>query len=230
MANAGDPTDQPRKVGKQREQFLVARFQARLGHVLNSFRVGRSTMAGRRSFNESIADLKTGQRPRARRAKRARLDPQIEFIIAWKLKEKDIDEPGPVQVMEIAKELAETLKPMRGRPADRVLNYHVEGLALLFEETCGHSVLQSQTLNSVYRPSLKGALGKTLLHVLKSVDPLVTETAVANILRAMPEPGSPDRKRFRHYFPFADHGGRVPDELPGFETKEIGVIWPIYCS
>lgn len=216
-------------MGKEREQFLVARFQTRLGHVLNSFRLSRSSMAGRRTFNESIADLKTGQRPRARRAKRARLDPQIEFIIAWKLKMQGIDEPEPAQITRIAKELAETLKPMRGRPDDRVLSHHVEGLALLFEETCGHSVLQSQTFNSVYKPTLKGALGQRLLELIRTVDPHVTETAVANIIRAMPEPGSPDRKRFCHYFPLADHNGQMPEDLPGFE-KEVGVIWPIYCS
>lgn len=214
----------------KREQFLLKRFHSRLGHVLDSFRLCRSTMAGRRSFNESIGDLKTGQRPRARRAKRARLDPQIEFIIAWKLKERGIDEPKPAQVMRIAKELAKTLKPLRGRPRDRILNHHVEGLAALFEETSGHRILQSQTRNSVYRPALKGDLGRTLLQLIRTVDRQVTETAVANIIRAMPEPGSPDRKRFHHYFPLADHGGRVPDELPGFETKEVGVIWPIYCS
>lgn len=215
MANTGDPIAQPWAAGKQREQFLIARFQSRLGHVLNSFRLCRRRIAGRRTFNESIADLKTGLRRRARRAKRAKLDPQIESIIAWKLKEKGIDEPEPAQVMGIAKELAETPKSMRGRPTNRVLNYHAEGLALLFEETSANPVLQSQTLNGVYRPTLKGALGKSPLHLLKSVDPLVTETAVADIIRVMPEPVSPDRKQFRHYFPLAG--------LAGGETLSAGV-------
>jgi hypothetical protein len=188
-------------------------------------------MAGRRSLNESIADLRTGQRPRARRAKRARLDPQIEFAIAWKLREQGIYQPKPAQVNRIAKELAATLKVPRGRPPDRVLVHHVEALVVLFEETCGsNSKLQSQTINSHYEPNLKGNLGKALLEMIRSADPTITETAVANIIRAMPKPGSPGRKRFRHYFPLADHRGVPPEEVPGIEIRPLGVIWPIYCS
>ena len=216
--------------GKDHQRFLLARYLRRLDHVLGNFCACRRMMAGRRTFNQSIADLRTGLRPRARRAKRARLDPEVEFLFAWKLKEQGIDEPEPAQIMSIARELARTLKPRRGRPEDRVLKHHVEGLVLLIDETCGSSVRQSQTVDSVYGPALKGNVGKALLKFIRSVDARVTETAVANIIRAMPEPGSPARKRFCDYFPFADYGGGVLAEMPGHEVKEVGVIWPIYCS
>lgn len=230
MANAGGSTDQLSMARKDRQRILLARYQSRLGHVLENFRACRKAMAGRRKLNQSVADLRTGQRPRARRAKRARLDPEIEFHFAWKLKVQGIDKPEPAQIMSIAKDLARTLKPRRGRPKDRVLRHHVEGLVLLFEETCGSSVRQCQTLNSVYGPRLRDDLGKAVLQLIKSVDPQVTETAVANIIRTMPKPGNRGRKKFRHYFPLADHGGAVPEEMPRFETKNLGVIWPIYCS
>lgn len=230
MANAGGSTDQPSMAKKEREEALVARFQSRLGHVLENFRACRKAMAGRRTFNESIDDLRTAQRPRAERAQRARLDPEIEFLCAWKLKEQGIADPESAQVMTIAKELSATLKPTRGRPPNRVLKHHVEGLVLLFEETCGSSVRQCQAQNSDYGPRLKGHLGKALLQLIKSVDPRVTETAVANIIRAMPRSDSRGRRRFCDYFPMADHADAVPDELPGLETKNLGVIWPIYCS
>lgn len=215
---------------QKRERALVARFQARLAHVVDNFRNCRAVMNGRRSYNQTIGDLRTACRPRAKRAPRTRLDPQIEFLIAWKLNKQGINDPKPEDVGRICAKLARTLKPTRGRPDDHILSHHVEALAVLFEETCGSPISYSRTLNSIYQPRLSEPAGSALVQIIQSVDPGVTETAIVNIIAALPKPGDPSRKRFRHYFPLADHVGAMPDEIPGHDARSIGVIWPIYCS
>ena len=212
----------------QSRELRVARFREQLSFLLANFRFCRETMRGRRTFNESIADLKAAQRPRARRAPRRRLDPQVEFVISWMLAGRGITEPGEDDIREVCAELSGTLKAGRRRPDDHILRHHVEALAFLLEDACGEAVKMSMTKNSIYDPHLKGPSGELLLRLIRSVDPSVTETSVVNIIKSMRRTRGPG-SHFHEYFPLAGRAASFTN-VQTIGPAPVGIIWPIYCS
>jgi len=105
---------------------------------------------------------------------------------------------------------------------------------LLIEETCGISVTAAQTTNSKYEPQLSGLSGVLTQQFFADLDPSITLTALANIVRATRASGALEGKTFSTMFPFygcrVDAATLLPTMPPGIRLESLNWNRPIYCS
>ncbi len=224
----------PPALSPAREKELIAEFKARLNYIIASFKISRALSGSRRTYNESVKDLRRARRPRAKRAARQRLDVGIETLVNVRLRERSGSEPTSADVVATCRQLADELKSVRGRPPDSVLAYHLKGIMLLIEETCGVSVTGAQTTDSVYEPRLSGRMGLFIQQFFADLDPSITPTTLANIIRTTGGLSALDGKSFASMFPL--YGCRVdtttglPTMPPGMRLERFDLNRPIYCS
>lgn len=220
----------------------VVEFQRRLAHIDESFRRARNFERGRPTYNEGLRILAKALNPRARRSENSvRLHPALELLIKARWLQRNAGEggnsvdrePTPSDIWDICEELRDKLKPVRGRPADPNLTYHVRGLMALIQDTCGEPAQATRFKDSVYDPQMTSAGGRVVDLFFRNIDPAITTTALANIICQTHASGAIRGKHFRDFFPF--YGGHIDRETgfpvpgPGYRLERFDPVFPIYC-
>ena len=108
--------------------------------------------------------------------------------------------PGRGSNVAAARATLRSLGPQRGRPQNTHLAWHVQAIMLLLEEITGREVRSSQTKNSVYDPNLSG-LGQVIEAIFKDLDPSVSKTALANVVRTTRTNRTLEGRRFLEFCP-----------------------------
>lgn len=225
----------------QQQALLLREFQKRLAYLLSNYRVFSAWQGSALSSNESLSLLRRAQGPRYRGApKRERLAPALEVLINVKAKvlaeRRGGDGAGlqPSDIRGAAKDVAVTQKPMRGRPSNELLRFHVHAFMALYRQTCGRDLCASTTRNSEYDPNLPAPWGAALPKLFSDIDPAATATAVVNIVLKAHASGAVAGKRFTDFFPF--YSGHLdvaigePSAGPGYKLDYFQRLTPIYSS
>lgn len=226
------PDTEDAETPRQRE--LAAEFQARLNYILASFAVWRKAMMKRRTYNETVHDLRRSVQPRAKRAPRQRINLEVETLINVRLRERGLIAPAGEDVRAVTRELTEELKPLRGRPADDLLRVHVQGVMVLMHEMGGLQLTSTRTSNGRYVGRLDGIGGAAIVRCFQKIDRSIMSTTLANIVRTTNEKQELKGKTFASMFPAygarADPNGGLPI-LPGnLRLQSLDLNLPIYCS
>ncbi len=225
----------------EREAEVLEEFNRRLSYLAASYRFGKDHFPDYKNFNRSLARLKKAVgRPKIPGQSESRLDPRLEILInhrARKLAGVAATEMlGPDHdkfVQQAAAEIADSLQPIRGRPASPCLRHHVEGLMALIQETCGKPVLGLREKNSVYDPQLAGGVSQTIERLFLEIDPAVTRIQLVNIVRDARRAYAGKPMRFRDFFPLygstIDEQSMAPIPAPGYRLQHFELAAPIYC-
>lgn len=229
--------------GKQkRRDAKLAEYLRRMDHVVENYRFSKKHFGDSRRFNQSLRDLRKATNPKARkRDKRVRLAPELEAAIAIGVETRRTDAvsdtyvaPSADLVGEVCENLSRALTPVRGRPDDAVLRYHVQAMMVLFEWATGNAVTASPTTNSEYLPQMTSAGARVIQFVFADLEPSLPVTTLMNIIRTTRAKRELEGKRFGDFFPF--YGGSIDPETgfpipgPGFKLEKFGLTHPIYCS
>jgi hypothetical protein len=225
---------------EQRQKALMDEFRRRLGYVEQSYLFWKKCLGNSNDFNASLRGLKAAlQAPADENATSDRLHPYLELLISGTARRSATGSPDSAarltreQLMAGAREVSAKTSPVRGRPADPILRYHVEGLMALIEEMGGHPVRSVRYKDRHYEPQMSTTGGKVIEQFFKAVDPAVTRTALANVVRDARRNYDSKPRRFMGYFPF--YGGSIDPEtgLPvpgrGYRLDQLELAPPIYC-
>ena len=244
MSSPNDPEAESSSVSEKeaRQERAIAEYRRKLDYVNASYHRAREVEATYPSFNESLKLLAKGTNPRARRLPEPRRPhPEVELLVneTWRARQRaaglDPDGRPPTQpeIFDICEELAATLEPQSGRPADRVLTQHVQGLMALLEGN-GSAVRAAKTRNGEYDPHMTSSGGNIIKVLFGWIDPAVTITALANIVLHARRSGETQGKSFHDYFPAygwtVDPETGMPNPPPGQRLESFRPTPPIYCS
>jgi hypothetical protein len=245
MARKKIPADAPASAlptvqTEQRQRALVDEFRRRLAYVEQSYLFWNRFLGNSNGFNASLHGLKAAlQAPAEENATSDRLHPYLELLISGTARRSATGLPDTAarlsraQLMAGAREVSAKTSPVRGRPADPIVRYHVEGLMALIEEMGGHPVRSVRYKDRHYEPQMSTTGSKVIEVFFEVVDPAVTRTALANVVRDARRNWDSKPKRFMDYFPF--YGGSIDPEtgLPvpgrGYRLEQIELATPIYC-
>jgi hypothetical protein len=225
------------------EAARLAEFKRKLWYVEVSYRFARQVEATFPSLNESLVLLAKATNPRAHRAEKARRPhPEIGLWVnrIWRARQeaarRDPDARAPTQpeIFDICVELTRKVKARRGRPADRILAHHVQGLMVLIERLSGAPVRAAKTRNGEYAPHMISSGGRIIENLFSWIDPQVTTTALADIILHARATGGITGRTFRDYFPGYDWGidpeTGMPVPAEGQRLESFRLTPQIYCS
>lgn len=103
----------------------------------------------------------------------------------------------------------------------------------LLQETTGKPVTSQRTKYFDYEPHLPNLNARQIFELLHAVDPKITVTKVANMIREARVAYKGKLMRFVDYFPAygakKDGNGTI-EYAPPYKFEPIGVIFPIYCT
>ena len=234
MEKSGNGSDDQALTPGQRWRFTE--FRRRLEYVGESYRYWKNVEKDRPTVNESLILLNRALHvPSRKRRDQIRLHPMIEigismFVLRSRPDRSDISRPSQAEIQEASVELLRRTKPLRGRPRDETLWYHVKGLILLCEWASGVPVTASPTTNSVYDPQMTSDGAKSIEIAFRRIDPSVTKTTLMNIIRRTRAKRELEGKRFEDFFPLykpEPHPDLGPPVQP---TIDFNIAYPIYCS
>lgn len=205
----------------------------RLNHLAESYLFWSSVFASSPTVNQSLTALDRAlHHPKRKQHAPMRLHPEIEFAISYLAsKEKEVGWSPTQQDIQIAsRELVRRLRPIKGRPGNRVLRHHVQGLMILCEWASGVPVTASPTTNSTYEPQMSSDGAKVIQSIFQKIDPAVTITSLMNIVRGTRASRAIEGKRFEDFFP--GYASEADPRGPRVRTsvKVLGTASPIYCS
>jgi len=232
--HSSESTDEPALTPGQ--QWRFAEFRRRLEYVGESYRYWKEAEKDRPTFNQSLKLLARALQVRNRKSRKlVRLHPLIEIGISMLALDRSRNstaefEPSPAEIESAVCELLRRTRPIRGRPENLTLRYHVKGLMLLCEWTTGVPVTASPTTNSRYEPQMTSDGAKAIEMAFKRIDPAVTRTTLMNIVRQTRGRRELEGKRFEDFFPFyqpephPEHGPIVRPKI------DLHFAHPIYCS
>lgn len=226
---------------EERTDELIAEFTRKLEYIGESYQLFKTADQHLNSFNESLARLKRGVKRKKPVKKRVRrIHRELEYLITKEaFNILGLSDPYDLkdltqEAIEIAaKKVAQTTKPKHKRPADYNLRHHVLGLMALITELSGKRVTANRYRNSLYDPHLSEGISQIIKQVFSRVDPDVTQTQLANIVRDARKKFAGKSMHFMNFFPL--YGSSFDMETnslnagPGYEVKEFGLISPIYC-
>ena len=203
-----------------REKILIAEFRRRLDYALKSYVMWRRVFGPPSSFNDSLRRLELGLKRKVRSNKpKRRLHPEIEAVISHHAKQHAAERSGrpdavpmPEDIDAGARKALVLLKARRGRPDDRVLTHHVEGLMALIQNYLGKPVMLQTKTNSVYDPQATNRAGEILLMIVKDMEPRATRRCIVTIVDEARRHYAGKRMHFFDFFP--GYGARM-DEARG---------------
>jgi hypothetical protein len=220
-------SDTPRNlVSQARVSERLDEFKRRLAHIRGSYQLALEARLGDREFNGSLAKLKRSlarKRPSKRRGDRAH--PEIEMVISQFAKANARNRTGlsdaavtQEDANRAASKAAQILRSRKGRASNAILRFHVEGLMALLQEMSGRPVQFTHYKDNAYEPQPTGKLGKIMLEFCKEIDPSVTETMLASMVKAARRNYAGKPMRFADFFPLYGATSFAPDGTPELET------------
>nr|WP_087575816.1 hypothetical protein [Sphingomonas sp. CDS-1] len=225
-----------------REKILVAEFRKRLDYALKSYVMWRRAFGPPSSFNDSLNRLERGLSSRVRsNDRKRRLHPEIEAVISHHAKQHAAERSGMPNAVPTSEDIdagarkaLALLKPRRGRPDDRVLTHHVEGLMALIQNYLGKPVMLQTKTNSVYDPQATNGAGEILLMIVKDMEPRASRRRIVTIVDEARRHYAGKRMHFFDFFP--GYGARMDEETgeiklrPGLQLQQMNLAAPIYCG
>lgn len=217
-------------------EWRLHEFRHRLDYVGDSYRYWKDIEASRPTFNESLELLQRElYAPNRRHREPTRLHPMIEIgasMIALKYQAGSILEtkfsPAPLEAAR--HELLRRTKPIRGRPENPTLSYHVKGLILACEWATGVPVTASGTTNSLYDPQMTSDGASAIKFAFRRIDPSVTTTSLVNIVRRVRRRRELEGKRFEDFFPLYRPSPHPHLGMIGCPSVNLQTAYPIYCT
>ena len=200
-----------------REAELVDELRKRLEYVKRHYLFVRS-LTHLLDYNSSLAQVKKTLAGKPGGAEIARLNIDIQLAIGAKAREfaqeRGISSDDPISAEDRKRALqwvASTLKPIRGRPRDEVLDRTVAGLMALVQEYSGRPVMAGKTLDYCEKRHLRPGVSQVLL-LLQDIDPSINEKQLANIVFRM-------RRKYKG-LPM-----RFADFLPGYSSRPLRIVF-----
>lgn len=216
--------------------WRFAEFRRRLEYIGESYRFWKDAEIGRPTFNESLRLLRRAfEVPKRTRREQIRLHPMIEIGISIIASREGANpsgkfDPTQTEIEEASRELLLRAKPLRGRPQNMNLRYHVKGLILACEWASGTPVTASPTTNSEYDPQMTSDGAKSIEIAFKRIDPSINKTTLMNIIRQMRASRELEGKRFEELFPYYQPEPHPELGIVARPEFEIRIAHPIYCS
>lgn len=216
--------------------WRLSEYRRRLEYVRENYNFWKDALNDLPTFNESLELLRRAfEVPKRKRTESVRLHSLIEIGITFLANRRppvgfmDV-ESSPAEMESAARELLKRLQPIRGRPENSNLRYHVWGLILACEWATGVPVTASSTTKSDYDPQVTSAGAKAIWMAFRRIDPSVTKTSIVNIIRASRASGELIGKRFEDLFPLYEPQAHPDFGPPGAPQIEVHFAYPIYCS
>lgn len=192
------------------------------------------------TWNDSVAELSRVHKTRPKsRSPAKRADPSMEILLnsrarrrAQSLGENTGSFDG-ADVFQAGKALLGQIKSNR-RPPNLLLRFHVQAFIVLWREATGTELVESLRRNGVYDPHFHAPIDQVLPEFFRNLDPKVTTTAIALIVRDARQTGTLNRKIFNDFFPFevgaADPDTGLPRMKRGYTLEAFELSLPIYIS
>lgn len=223
------------------EAEILKEFVRKRTFIVRSFKNCHHIEQQYGTIEQSIRRMKNAvARERGSKQKQRRLHPALEAAISHHAgkfaAERANDELRNVIQADINKAahiLAETLTVKQGPKKHIMLRHHVEGFMALVQETTGKPVTSQRTKYFDYEPHLPNLNARQIFELLHTVDPGITVTKVANMIREARVAYTGKPMRFVDFFPAygakRNDNGTIEYALP-HKFEPIGVIFPIYCT
>lgn len=225
-----------------RDQAVADEFAKRRSFLKWNYQFALQSLQGDKAFNRSLARLKRSlARKRPAKHRGVRAHPELEIAIsvfARRHAAKRTGDPKAEVTQQDANAAADQasklLLPRRGRPRNSILRIHVEALMAAIEEAVGTRVHIPLQKDNVYDPQAVDPWGQLLVDFFCELDPAITVTTLASIVKDARRKYAGRPMRFRDLLPIPDvpefdENGvarRIPGDLMAAFVPSIPIYFP----
>lgn len=220
----------------EREAVLVSDFTKRLAYLMRSHQAAKIFEDDALAFNRSLERLRRGVVRKRKSAKSlTRLHPEIEMVISYHARRLALEDGCELDGVHVRKASLLTialLEPRQGRPGDRFLELHVEGLVALLQEFSGKPVIARRTLDSEYHPHFAAGISRIVPMVFEDSAAGITEARLVRMVERIRRKYAGRPLRFLDLLP--GYGMRMGEAgeislRPGLRLERFEPNIPIYC-
>lgn len=183
----------------------IPEFISRLKYICDSYEFFSKSFGSCATFNDSldILSVRLGEGCSGDNLTEG-LDHCVATTVGHKAKELAVAEGSEVQPkhkIEAARVLSQRARKIQGRPKDKVLEFHVEGLIALIHEFSGKTVKARRDKNSVYEPHFAGDASKVVPLIVKPWGASISTTQLVNLVRKIQKRHGERPPAFASLFP-----------------------------